>query len=65
LTFGSGELVYRLMQHALINEYRIMLFPIVVGSGKLLFRHGSDPKTLKLVDTNPFGSASSYFATSR
>ena len=56
LTFGSGELVNTLMQHDLIDEYRLMLFPIVVGSGKRLFRNGSDTKALRLVETKTFGS---------
>jgi dihydrofolate reductase len=56
LIFGSGDLVNTLMQHDLIDEYRLMVFPVVVGSGKRLFGDGSDTKTLKLVDTKTFGS---------
>jgi dihydrofolate reductase len=56
LVFGSGELVDALMQHGLIDEYRLMVFPIVVGSGKRLFRDGIDEMVLELVDTETFGS---------
>lgn len=56
LIFGSSDLVNTLMQHDLIDEYRIMIFPVVVGSGKRLFRDGNDTKALKLVDTKTFGS---------
>jgi dihydrofolate reductase len=53
---GSGDLVHQLQQHNLIDEYRLMVFPVVVGSGKRLFRDGSDTKTLRLVETKTFSS---------
>jgi dihydrofolate reductase len=56
LISGSGDLVNTLLRHDLIDEYRLMPFPVVVGSGKRLFRDGSDTKALKLVDTKSFGS---------
>jgi dihydrofolate reductase len=56
LIFGSGKLVNTLMQHDLIDEYRLMVFPMVVGSGKRLFGDGIDTTVLELVDTETFGS---------
>ena len=56
LIFGSADLVQTLMQHDLIDEYRLMLYPVVVGQGKHLFREGSEKKALKLVETKTFSS---------
>jgi len=56
LIFGSGDLVNMLMEHELIDEYRLMIFPVVVGSGKRLFGEGIDQTALKLVDAKSFGS---------
>lgn len=55
LIYGSGELVNTLMQHDLIDEYRLMVFPVVLGSGKRFFKDGSDT-SLALVDTKTTSS---------
>jgi dihydrofolate reductase len=56
LVFGSADLVNALMRHGLIDEYRLIVFPIVVGAGKRLFADGLDTTVLKLVETKTFGS---------
>jgi len=56
LIFGSVELIHSLMQKDLIDEYRLMIFPIVVGNGKRLFDGQSQQKEFKLVQSQTFGS---------
>ncbi|MHB8645748.1 MAG: dihydrofolate reductase family protein [Thermomicrobiales bacterium] len=56
LVGGSRELVHTLMQHDLVDEYRLMIHPLLLGSGKRLFREGGDPTALKLVETTTFSS---------
>lgn len=48
---GSGDLAQTLIKHDLIDEYRLWFFPVVVGSGKRLFREGAVPAAMKLADT--------------
>ena len=48
---GSGELAQTLMRHGLVDEYRLMLHPLVLGSGRRLFRDGNPRAALRLVDT--------------
>lgn len=48
---GSGNLVQTLMRRGLIDEYRMWVFPVVIGSGKRLFADGAIPAALRLVDS--------------
>ena len=50
LLYGSAELVRYLLQHNLIDEYRLMVHPVVVGSGKQLFQAGVQA-SMQLLDT--------------
>jgi len=54
LIYGSGELVHTLMQHDLIDEYRLLVYPVVLGSGKPLFKGTAKPVTLKLLETKHY-----------
>jgi dihydrofolate reductase len=53
LVAGSRTLVNALKHHGLVDEYRLMVFPIVLGSGMRLFDDSEDATSLKLVDTHP------------
>ena len=49
---GSGELVQTLIREGLVDEYQLMVHPIVLGSGKKLFRDGADAGNLELIDSS-------------
>src|SRR4051794_18451849 len=55
LIAGSVQLVQTLTEHDLVDEYRLMVFPVILGSGKRLFGETSDKKTLRLVDSKVVG----------
>ena len=52
---GSAQLVQALLANDLLDELRLMVFPVVLGSGKRLWGESSDKTRLKLVDSRPVG----------
>jgi dihydrofolate reductase len=52
---GSAQLAQALLEDDLVDELRLMVFPVVLGSGKRLWGESSDKKTLKLVDSRSVG----------
>jgi dihydrofolate reductase len=48
---GSSNLIQSLLRHNLVDEYRLWIFPVVIGSGKRLFSDGAIPAGLRLVDS--------------
>jgi dihydrofolate reductase len=56
LLVGSAGLAQTLMAHDLVDEYRLMVHPIVLGGGKKLFREGTDATTMHLIDVRASSS---------
>ena len=52
---GSGELVQTLIRHNLVDEYRLMIHPLVLGTGKRLFRDETPLTRFRLVDSKASG----------
>jgi dihydrofolate reductase len=52
---GSASLVQSLLEHDLVDELRLMVFPVVLGTGKRLFGETTDKKRLRLVDSRLVG----------
>jgi dihydrofolate reductase len=65
--YASSQLVHTLIEHDLVDELRLMIFPLVMGAGNRLFDHTSNPKPLplrpkplRLVDTRQVGDSLTY-----
>jgi class 3 adenylate cyclase/dihydrofolate reductase len=56
LVYGSADLVDELLRQELIDEYRLLVYPVILGSGKRLFRDRIDTSYLRLVESRTFQS---------
>jgi dihydrofolate reductase len=55
-TSGSVHLVQSLMQHELVDQYNLWVYPVLLGSGKRLFGEGTMPSALRLVQSRTFSN---------
>lgn len=58
--YASSQLVQTLIEHDLVDEVRLAIFPLVMGAGNRLFDQTSNPKRLRLVDTHTVGDSLTY-----
>ncbi len=57
---ASFQLVHTLMEHDLVNELRLKIFPVVLGAGGRLFGETSDKKPLRLIDSQTVQGGIAY-----
>ena len=57
---ASFQLVRTLIEHDLVDELRLMIYPVVLGAGERLFGETSDKKPMRLVDTQTVGDGVAF-----
>ncbi len=60
LVYASYQLVHTLIEHDLVDELRLVVFPVVLGSGERLFGATSDKKPMRLVDVTTIGEGLTF-----
>ena len=60
VVYASYQLVRTLMEHDLVDELRLVVFPVVLGAGERLFGETSDKKPMRLVDTQTIGDGLAF-----
>lgn len=60
VVYASGQLVRTLMEHDLVDELRLMVYPVVLGAGERLFGEMIDKRSMRLVDTRIIGDGLVY-----
>ena len=62
IVYASFQLLHTLIEHDLVDELRLMIYPIVLGAGQRLFGEISDTKPMRLVDTGSIGDDIAFLA---
>ncbi|HEX2321298.1 MAG TPA: dihydrofolate reductase family protein [Streptosporangiaceae bacterium] len=62
VVYGSAQLAHTLMEHDLVDELRLIVYPVALGTGERLFGETSDKKTLRLVDARPIGESLAFLS---
>ena len=60
VVYASRPLVHTLMEHDLVDELRLMVFPVVLGAGERLFGETADKKPMRLLETRTVGVGLAY-----
>jgi len=65
VVYASRPLVHTLMEHDLVDELRLTVFPVALGAGQRLFGQTSDKRPLRLIDTKNIGSGRAHLTYAR
>jgi dihydrofolate reductase len=60
VVYASIQLVHTLMDHDLVDELRLTMYPVVLGAGERLFGETSDKKPMRLIDTRTVGDGLAF-----